>query len=80
MGWMSWERFRCNIDCQKDPSNCISENLYKQMAEKIHSDGYLDAGYKTVSIDDCWENMERVDGKLQGDPSRFPSGMKALGD
>lgn len=23
MGWMSWERFRCNVDCQADPRNCI---------------------------------------------------------
>jgi hypothetical protein len=23
MGWMSWERFRCNTDCKNDPDNCI---------------------------------------------------------
>lgn len=23
VGWMDWERFRCNIDCNKDPENCI---------------------------------------------------------
>ena len=23
MGWMDWERFRCNIDCKADPKNCI---------------------------------------------------------
>lgn len=23
MGWMSWERFRCNVDCEADPRNCI---------------------------------------------------------
>ena len=23
MGWMSWERFRCNTDCENDPLNCI---------------------------------------------------------
>jgi len=23
MGWLSWERFRCNIDCENDPENCI---------------------------------------------------------
>lgn len=23
MGWLSWERFRCNVDCEKDPENCI---------------------------------------------------------
>jgi len=24
MGWLSWERFRCNINCVDDPDNCIS--------------------------------------------------------
>ena len=23
MGWLTWERFRCNIDCDNDPENCI---------------------------------------------------------
>lgn len=23
MGWLSWERFTCNIDCAEDPVNCI---------------------------------------------------------
>ena len=23
MGWMTWERFRCNTDCENDPDNCI---------------------------------------------------------
>lgn len=23
MGWNSWERFRCNVDCDNDPENCI---------------------------------------------------------
>ena len=23
VGWMDWERYRCNIDCVNDPENCI---------------------------------------------------------
>ena len=23
MGWLTWERFRCNVDCDNDPENCI---------------------------------------------------------
>lgn len=23
MGWLSWERFRCNIDCATYPDECI---------------------------------------------------------
>lgn len=29
MGWLSWERFRCNTDCVNDPENCLSENLIR---------------------------------------------------
>uniref|UniRef100_A0A3B4X814 Alpha-galactosidase n=1 Tax=Seriola lalandi dorsalis TaxID=1841481 RepID=A0A3B4X814_SERLL len=25
MGWMAWERFRCDVDCKDDPENCISK-------------------------------------------------------
>uniref|UniRef100_A0A8C8EC31 Uncharacterized protein n=1 Tax=Otus sunia TaxID=257818 RepID=A0A8C8EC31_9STRI len=21
MGWLAWERFRCNVDCRADPRN-----------------------------------------------------------
>jgi len=82
MGWMSWERFRCVTDCQRYPDACINENLYKTMADHIASDGYLAAGYTTVSIDDCWENHGGRDsqGRLYPDSERFPSGLKALGD
>lgn len=23
MGWLAWERFRCNVNCDEDPKNCI---------------------------------------------------------
>ena len=43
--------------------------------------GYLDAGYEYIIIDDCWLSHERdAEGKLQPDPERFPSGIKALAD
>lgn len=83
MGWMSWEIFRCQIDCQKYPDSCVNEQLYRQMADRLAGDGYLAAGYKTVSIDDCWENLNPprdANNRLQPDPTRFPSGMKALAD
>ena len=45
------------------------------------SDGYKDAGYEYVNIDDCWLAKERAaDGQLQADPDRFPNGIKALAD
>ncbi|KAL7635615.1 UNVERIFIED_CONTAM: hypothetical protein RMT77_013432 [Armadillidium vulgare] len=81
MGWLAWERFRCNTDCQNDPDNCISEDLFKTMADIIATEGYAQLGYDTVIMDDCWLSHERdADGKLQPDPDRFPSGIKALAD
>jgi len=81
MGWMAWERFRCNIDCEDDPDNCISEKLFMQMADRIAEDGFKKAGYEYVCIDDCWTSHNRtLEGDLQPDPKRFPSGIKKLAD
>jgi len=81
MGWLAWQRFRCNIDCLNDPDNCISENLFMKMADLMASEGYLDAGYDIISLDDCWLAHNRSEeGKLQPDAKRFPSGIKRLAD
>ena len=55
MGWMSWQVFRCKIDCKSEPRNCIGETLYKTHVDAMVSDGYTAAGYDTIHIDDCWE-------------------------
>ncbi|MEU5527904.1 ricin-type beta-trefoil lectin domain protein [Micromonospora chersina] len=71
MGWNSWNSFGCNIN----------EALIRQSADAIVASGMRDAGYQYVVVDDCWFNPNRdAAGNLQGDPGRFPSGMKALGD
>nr|WP_223256234.1 cellulose binding domain-containing protein [Micromonospora endophytica] len=71
MGWNSWNTFGCNIN----------ETLIRQMADAIVNSGMRDLGYKYVVVDDCWMNSTRdAQGNLQANPSRFPSGMKALGD
>ncbi|XP_045203210.2 alpha-N-acetylgalactosaminidase-like isoform X2 [Mercenaria mercenaria] len=81
MGWLSWERYRCNIDCDADPDNCISEKLYMTMADLMVSEGYKDAGYQYVNIDDCWMTKQRdKKGSLVPDPKRFPHGIKYLAD
>ncbi|KAJ7384508.1 hypothetical protein OS493_021137 [Desmophyllum pertusum] len=81
MGWMDWERYRCNTDCTHDPENCIGERLITEMADRMAEDGFRDAGYEYVSIDDCWMSHNRTsDGQLQPDPARFPNGMKALAE
>ncbi|NYH45985.1 alpha-galactosidase [Micromonospora jinlongensis] len=71
MGWNSWNSFGCNIN----------EALIRQTADAIVSSGMRDLGYNYVVVDDCWFNPNRdSSGNIQGDPGRFPSGMKALGD
>ncbi|XP_028295411.1 alpha-N-acetylgalactosaminidase [Gouania willdenowi] len=79
MGWLAWERFRCDIDCKDDPQNCISENLFRDMADRLSEDGWRELGYVYVNIDDCWSSMNRDEhGRLQADPMRFPGGIKKL--
>lgn len=81
MGWMSGQRFRCNVDCKNYPDDCISETLVKSTADTLVKRGYMKAGYKYVAVDDCWLAMKRdKSGNIQPDPLRFPSGIKALAD
>ena len=43
--------------------------------------GLQSLGYEYINLDDCWQAAERDEnGRIQADPVRFPSGMKALGD
>ncbi|MFG1694703.1 glycoside hydrolase family 27 protein [Nonomuraea sp. NPDC049309] len=71
MGWNTWNTFGCNIN----------ETLIKETADALVSNGMRDLGYEYVVVDDCWFAPERDSaGNLQANSSRFPSGMKALGD
>jgi hypothetical protein len=71
MGWNSWNVFHENIN----------ENQIKEIADVMVSSGMKDAGYIYLNLDDNWMAKTRnANGDLQADPTRFPSGMKALGD
>jgi len=71
MGWNSWNCFAHNID----------ENKIKEVADAIVSTGLRDAGYIYLNLDDNWMATSRDgSGNLQADPTRFPNGMKELGD
>ena len=51
------------------------------MANILVNEGYLEAGYNMISLDDCWLDKTRgPDGRLRPDPIRFPSGIRALAD
>lgn len=71
MGWNTWNTFGSNIN----------EQLIKETADILVDSGLKDLGYNYLVIDDCWSLKERDEnGRLQADPEKFPSGMKALAE
>lgn len=71
MGWNSWNTFTWDIN----------EQLIREVADRFVTEGYKEAGYEYIVIDDCWSLKERdAEGRLVPDPEKFPSGMKALAD
>lgn len=71
MGWNSWNVFHENIN----------EKQIKEIADVMVSSGMLAAGYTYLNLDDNWMATSRdANGDLRADPTRFPGGMKALGD
>ena len=84
MGWMSWEIFRCETDCTKHPDTCISDKLYRSQVDGLKDGGFVAAGYTGIHMDDCWERKEPKrdpqTNELVPEPTRFPHGMKELGD
>ncbi|WP_049569555.1 glycoside hydrolase family 27 protein [Streptomyces sp. SBT349] len=72
LGWNSWNSFGCNN---------VNETVIRQAADSMVSSGMRDAGYEYVVVDDCWFDPQRdAQGNLRAHPTKFPSGMKALGD
>lgn len=69
MGWSSWNIFRHNIN----------ENVILDIAKAVKESGLADAGYVYINLDDCWQSsMRDENGRLQGDFSTFPHGIKWL--
>src|SRR5512136_3058043 len=69
MGWNSWNKFGCSIN----------ENLIKQMADAMVTNGLLAAGYQFINIDDCWQVSRDTNGVIVAGPN-FPNGIQALAD
>lgn len=71
MGWNSWNTFGENIN----------EKLIIETADVMANEGFLEAGYEYLVIDDCWAMRERDEnGFLVPDPEKFPHGMKYVAD
>ena len=69
MGWNSWNTFYDQYD----------EKLIMETADTLLANGYVDAGYEYLILDDCWAKRERdADGNLVPDPGKFPNGIENL--
>ena len=73
MGFNDWAGFECD--------SSMNETLFTKTADAIVSLGLNKLGYDYVNIDDCWMQQDRdASGNLQVDSTRFPHGLKWLGD
>jgi alpha-galactosidase len=70
MGWNSWNKFACHV----------SEQLIRETANAMVTNGMKAAGYQYVNIDDCWQVSRDAQGNIVPDPKNFSSGIKALAD
>ena len=71
MGFNTWNTF----------GDKINEQVVLETADAMVANGYRDAGYEYVVIDDCWSLRERDEnGNLVPDPKKFPHGMKFVAD
>ena len=71
LGYNSWNSAACSV----------TESFMKTTMDLFVSTGLRDAGYRHVSVDDCWaRSRDPVTSVIQPDPVAFPSGMKALAD
>ena len=70
MGFDNWNAFACDV----------SEDLLLGTAQKIVDYSLRDAGYNYVILDDCYSDGRYENGSMRPDFSRFPNGMKHVGD
>ena len=72
LGWAAWSGFY----------DSFTEDLIKEMAQALITFGLRDAGYTYFLVDDADMFLGQRDyyGRLQPDPKKYPSGLKAIGD
>ena len=71
MGWNTWNKFGCNIN----------EKLIRDTIDTLNSSGLLEAGYKYINLDDCWQiDRNNTTKEIIVDSDKFPSGIKKLAD
>lgn len=70
MGWMTWNLFKGDI----------SDQLIRETADAMVENGFVEAGYKYIFIDDLWQGGRDRHNNIIPDPKKFPHGIKALAD
>jgi len=70
MGWNSWNTFRLEIN----------EDLVRGIADMFVEQGFKEAGYEYIVIDDGWQVDRDAQGNIVVNKKKFPSGIKALAD
>ena len=71
MGWNTWNKFGCNI----------SEKLIIETIDTFNKSGLIEAGYKYINLDDCWQKeRDNITNKIKPDKDAFPNGIKYLAD
>ena len=61
MGWNSWNKFGSDVN----------EKLIKEIADSFVTNGFRNAGYEYIVIDDCWQIARNTKGKIEADSTRF---------
>ena len=68
MGWNTWNKFACNIN----------QTLIKKSIDEFINSGLVEAGYKYINLDDCWQKNRSRDGIILPDYETFPDGIEPL--
>ena len=83
LGWNSWNWVGVNKLLPSCPPKlgCHSEVVIREMADALVSLGLQAKGYEYINLSEGWPLGRRLaNGSLSGDPTRYPSGIKALSD
>ena len=67
MGWNTWNKFGCNIN----------EQLIRETIDFFNKSGLIEAGYKYINLDDCWQiERDNITKKIIADPQAFQVELK----
>ena len=87
MGWDNWNAFGCDINetsflgaAKKIVDLGYGNNPSYITTTSDHHCRLRDLGYRYIVLDDCWSNGRTSNGTLAANTTKFPNGMKYVGD